>query len=704
MADHRQKKPARPSAIPAPEGVKPVLERWGTLAALGCLTLLSILSYANSLFNDFAFDDGPIIVENWMIKSLHYFPRLFTTDYWAGTLGSGSGGNLYRPLVLATFALNHAVGGLNPFGYHLLNLLLHLAVCAALYTLARQLGLSRGAACAASALFAVHPLHTEAVTGIVGRAELLMALGVLLAMVWYVWAATAERLDIRFALASWAAFAAALLSKEQAMMLPALLVAIDASRVSREEGWPRVIQGAWRRYAGYVLVLGIYLVLRAAILGNTLFKGSQQIDFLDNPLASVSSMHRLFTALKVGGKYLWLMVWPVELSASYSYDAIPIATSFWEPGVLLAALAWSGLLALGIWAYLRGSRPLYVGIGITVLTFLPASNLLIPIGTIMGERLFYLPSAGLCLAAGAGLDRQAALADQAGRSRRVMPVVAGAFILVLALLAARTIQRNPDWRNTDTLMASTIQVVPRNVKVQFMYGTSLVTAGRTDEAIRVLEDAVRTWPNDPEPYNTLGVAYEKKGMWPEADVAFQRALAIREKVGGPWHPEVAQSLNNLAALDFVQGKYAEAEPLYVRALAIREKALGPEHPKVAQSLNNLGLLYAAERKFAEAEPLYRRALAIQEKIHGPEHPEVARSLYPLALLYSNQGRYTEAEPLYRRVLAIRERTLGPEHPSLAAVLKNYAALLRVMNRGGEAASMEARAKAIEARHAQAPPK
>ncbi|NIP13689.1 MAG: TonB family protein, partial [Pseudomonas stutzeri] len=196
--------------------------------------------------------------------------------------------------------------------------------------------------------------------------------------------------------------------------------------------------------------------------------------------------------------------------------------------------------------------------------------------------------------------------------------------------------------------------------------------------------------------NNLAALYHAQGHYAEAEPLYQRALAIVEKALGPEHPHVATSLNNLAELYRAQGRYAEAEPLYQRALAIREKALGPEHPDVATSLNNLAELYRAQGqgRYAEAEPLYQRALAIWEKALGPDHPDVATSLNNLAVLYHAQGRYAEAEPLYQRALAIVEKALGPEHPHVATTLNNLAELYRAQGRYAEAEPLFQRALAI----------
>jgi tetratricopeptide (TPR) repeat protein len=151
-------------------------------------------------------------------------------------------------------------------------------------------------------------------------------------------------------------------------------------------------------------------------------------------------------------------------------------------------------------------------------------------------------------------------------------------------------------------------------------------------------------------HRSTALLYDNQGRYADAEPLYKRALAIREKTLGPDHPDVAQSLNNLASLYDHQGRYADAEPLSKRSLAIREKALGPDHRGVATSLNNLALLYDHQGHYADAESLYKRALAIREKTLGPDHPDVAQSLNNLALLYDQQGRYADAEPLYKRAL------------------------------------------------------
>ena len=205
--------------------------------------------------------------------------------------------------------------------------------------------------------------------------------------------------------------------------------------------------------------------------------------------------------------------------------------------------------------------------------------------------------------------------------------------------------------------------------------------------------------------NMTGCYLHERAQYAKAEPLFQRALQIREKALGPEHPDVANSLNNLAMLYHNQGRYTKVEPLYQRALQIREKALGPDHPDVANSLNSL----ADRASLRQAEPLFQRSLQIWEKA-GPDHPDVATSLDNLAGLYRAQGRYAKAEPLYLRALQILEKALGsdhfqrslqiwekapePEHPHVATVLENYGRLLDSTGRSAEAQALLDRAASI----------
>ena len=192
----------------------------------------------------------------------------------------------------------------------------------------------------------------------------------------------------------------------------------------------------------------------------------------------------------------------------------------------------------------------------------------------------------------------------------------------------------------------------------------------------------------------VGSFLSDMGLYPAATPFAERALAIYERALGPDHPQVATSLNNLAALCQSQGDYTGALPLHERALAIRERALGPDHPQVAESLNNLATLYWTQGDYGSALPLYERALFVWDRALGPDHLNVAAGLNNLANLHSVRGDNASALPLCERALAIYERALGPDHPQVARSLDNLAAIYRAEGDYGRALPLCERALAI----------
>jgi CHAT domain-containing protein/Tfp pilus assembly protein PilF len=204
----------------------------------------------------------------------------------------------------------------------------------------------------------------------------------------------------------------------------------------------------------------------------------------------------------------------------------------------------------------------------------------------------------------------------------------------------------------------------------------------------------RDHPDVAQSLNNLAFLYRDQGRLTDAEPLLQRSSAIFEKALGRDHADVATSLNNLGFLYRDQGRYADAKLLLQRSLAIREKALGPDHPDFAQSLNNLGFLYGDQGRYADAEPLLQRSLAIREKALGPDHPDVAQSLNNLGFLYRDQGRYADAEPLLQRSLAIFEQTVGRDHPNVALSLSNLGLLYQGQGRYAEAEAFHKRALGI----------
>ncbi len=628
-----------PTTSPAPSLLRPLgLALLVAVLAIGC--------YLNAMGGEFVYDDYPIVVNNTILRAPYHLHELFTVPKHINVNMWG----FHRPITILTYWIDLRIFGLNPFGFHLENLLWHTVTALLVLVLLRELWPEEPLmALVGALLFAVHPVHTEAVAWVSGRSEILAAFWGLLAF----WAhRRADRGMSKASLwriAALAAWLVALGAKEMAATLPLLLVMSDVL-LGGPSGWWRPGRLA-TRYGPYFVAGVAYVAFRVSVQGH--FGPSE----LHQPFQGAPLGVRGATMLKVGAAYVGRLIFPVNLNADW---AVPYASGLTDgvlPLLALALLVWLVGLA---WAVRRTAPPVGWGILWAGLALLPVSNI-VPIGEIGAERFLYFSSVGACAALAWVMTRGIKPLTRA--STRAPIFLAGALVCtVLLLFAANTIDRNRDWADDLVLWEKTVDRSPANARA----------------------------------IGHLGYTLWRKGRPAEGEALLKRAVAIREKDLGPDpdHRYVAINLNNLAALYIKQGQYAQGEPVIKRALAIREKALGPDHPDVAQSLNNLAVLYRAQGQYAKAEPVIKRALAIREKALGPEHPAVAASFNNLAQLYQFQGQYADAEPLFKRALSILEKTV-PNHPNLATFLDNLAKLYIKMGRDDEAVPLLNRARKIQ---------
>lgn len=440
--------------------------------------------YWNSLDGEFVFDDTSIVQNNSQIRSLapSNLKHIFGSHYWQTAAGQGG---LYRPVVVLSYALNYAAGQLDPWGYHFINVLLHALSAVLVFLIVQDLFGEGTFAFWSGLLFALHPIRTEAVAYVVGRAESLAALFFLAAWWLYLrgrWAAAAT------------AFLLAALSKESALTFLAVPVLTDLVRGRK---------GGWRAYAALAAAAAAALGLRYAVLGGL---APLAISGSSNPLAAAGTGTRLLTATAVLGKYLWLLVWPAALSADYSFNQIPPLVAPWSATFLAGA---AGIVAAAggtAWAW-RRSKPLFLCGAFFLATFSLTSNFLRPIGTIMAERLLYLPSLGFTCA----------VAYLATRRHAATP----ALILLAVLYGGRTVARNADWHDHLALFSSAAEVSPHSSLVQANLANALLYGkGDATGAARHAIEALRIEPGDPAAYMTLGDAYAQLGDFPQAVRAY----------------------------------------------------------------------------------------------------------------------------------------------------------------------------------------
>jgi len=455
------------------------------LAVAAC----AVVVHLGALANRFAMDDLYIIVLNPLVREPASPWRILTAPYWPADFG----GQLYRPFPVLTYALDRLAAG--PAWFHGMNLLWHATASTGVAVLAHRLSGAR-AALIAGLLFAVHPAHVEAVANVVGRAELMAAAFACLS----VWAA----LSGRHPAWSIAAFAIALLCKENAAVTPALVI----------WGW---ILGIGRpgRHRGAALVAG-WLVAGAAwaVARGLVLAPFARFHDLAPVFVGLDPLAVRLTAVSALTDVARLLVAPIALRADYSpLERVAVAAPG-DPRFLLGAAVfalWAALLAV---AWRRGRRVEAFGLGWTAIAFLPVSNLLIPIGVLVAERTLYLPSAGVVIAAGA------ALAARPGR-----PALAIAAALVLAG-AARSAARVPVWRDDIRLTESMLDDSPSSYRGPARMGGLLQSARRPGRALEAYRQAVRIYDRDPGVFVAAADAAITLGRPDLADSLLARAAAL----------------------------------------------------------------------------------------------------------------------------------------------------------------------------------
>ena len=575
------------------------------------LIAIATLPYLNALGNDLVYDDLAVTVENTLVRSLDPIPIFLAPSLPEHDI------EWYRPLTIYTFALNHAAHGLEPVGYHTLNLLLHLANALLVFALARRLLDNFAGGLITASLFAVHPVHVEAVVPASGRADLLATFFVLSA--WLLSIRLVEKLSFDRAMVIGSLFFAALLSKESAIVAWPVILLTDFAQLQNkaraESAFDLVAKRAYLHLALAGVVVA-YFGLRYVATGSFLFAGEVAIRPIENPLFGVDLPARLATSIWVLLKYLSLLVVPLRLSADYSYNQIPIVGSAGDPRLLLAT---GVLLSVGAAAaVLRKRHPPLVYFSLLFLVmWLPISNTIVVIGTIMAERLMYLPSAAFCFIVGA-------LAASFWPSRpRFQVLAAAAIATLLAACVVRTISRNRDWRSQETLFAATVRTAPRSAKAHFNYGTELLELGQPSRAAAEFEAALSITDRYPEAHSALGTVFMDKNDLPRAEAEFRAALRD--------DPAMASAWANLGMTLFRTDRYEEARHAFRRAVELR--------PQLDLAWATLGALAEREGKLREAIDYYWKAYDLNPNFEGlGTH---------LASLLAESGRDSEAQRLRR---------------------------------------------------------
>ena len=457
-------------------------------SAAAVAVILALVVYLPSLGNGFALDDTGDIVENTAVHGLTNTAEVLSSPY-RGRVPPGR--SPYRPVTSLTYALNWSMGSGSPVPFHAFNVVLHGTNTALVTILLTMLGATPLLALLGGAVFAVHPVHVEAVANSVGRGDALMAFFVLLGALAYLSRFRSEW--PRVGLVS-LAYALALASKENGVVLPALLVALSLlfpKRAPERGGGAGHEDGAGQArqlpvFATLAGVLVLYLVVRYQVLG-TLFQrdAAPYIVILPPSL-------RLSTAVANIAELARLLLFPADLVADYGPGVIlPTGVGtlrFWVGGGVLLAT-----MGLAVWS-LRRSPWITLGVVWVVLSLAVVGNVLFPVGLWVAERTLYLPSVGMSLLA-VGLGQYAV-----GLLREAPPRLQwgaiGVATLLVVLGGARTWMGALTWRDTETVFLTLAEDHPESFRAQWWMGMRLVDAGQEERGVEWLSQAVDLNPNE----------------------------------------------------------------------------------------------------------------------------------------------------------------------------------------------------------------
>ena len=423
------------------------------------IAALAVLASGVGIHNGFAYDDRWIIVQNANAHSLNRPWELFGTTYWPTSRGA----SLYRPLTILLYAAQWVFGGGAPFLFHLVNITLY-AVDSVLVLLLGLQCLTRSGAWVAAALFAVHPVHVEAVANGVGQAELWTALVLLGAVLIYVRERQGGVELTRGATAAiLALFVTGLLIKENAIVLPALIAVAEVFLVHDARPWRARARGL----ASLLLWMTLFAV--AFLWARIVVTGEIGGDTEHPALRGLSMGQRALLMLGLVPRIGRLFMWPDTLVADYSPQMVP-GYAGWNleliPGAIL--LACVAILFSVSW---RRYPVVCFGIAWLAIAYSPVANILIPSGILIAERTLLVPSVGVVIVVGTLVPWVTRRLSAEPRAVRL--AAAGVLAVVLALGVSKSISRTYTWKDSDTVFHTLDADAPLDFKAHYVNGGML---------------------------------------------------------------------------------------------------------------------------------------------------------------------------------------------------------------------------------------
>ena len=497
---------ARSRKKPAAIAPKPFWERHPALI----IAAFALAAYSTSFTGTFQLDDLRNIIQNESIRNIRNLGAIW------GFLPRRFIGNL-------TFALNYHFNGANPFGYHVVNVLIHIAASLALFRLTGLVlktprfrnraiaGNGNAVALGCALLFAVHPIQTQAVTYIVQRLASLATMFYLLSVASYISGRMerGKRSAVMYAAAAVSCLLG-MLTKEITFTLPIMILIVEfglfgSMHIGRARRNPRILVLIGSTAAA-LLVIPALIGFNWAFIFNTV-----PSDRLADP--RLSPFVYALTQFRVIPLYLRLILAPVGLSVEHD---IPAAVSFMSPDIIAGAILVAGLLGFGVWMFFRGRL---AGFGLIWFFLAMSVESLKPLANVMYEHRMYLPMAGLSMAAMDGIH---ALARRTGRKPAAVT-----FVVIVVMLAGLSVHRNLVWRDPVILWTDAIGKAPNRFRPYSNRADAYRNRGDVVLAFEDIDTAAKLFPNQAKPQYFKAIALNDLGRYEEAVASITRAINIK---------------------------------------------------------------------------------------------------------------------------------------------------------------------------------
>lgn len=618
------------------------------------VSLVCIVLYGNTLWNGYAVDDKFVLLENKFVqKGFKGIGLILKTDSFQGFLGETENklaGGRYRPLALITFAIEYQLWKENPAASHAVNLLLYILVCLLLFRfLSYCLSNSQqNIAFIATLLFALHPIHTEAVANIKGRDEILSLIFILLTLT-NITRFVREQKSTYF-ISGLLYFFFALLSKENGLMLLALvpLTLYFFTNANKNE----IIKST----TGILGVIILYLALRIGLTGLKL--GDDTEELMNNVYLYASPLEQYATAFYVLAVYIKLLFVPYPLSWDYSFAQYPYF-NFANIEVWLSISIYVALLAYAVWKT-KEKNVIAYGIWFYLFSIFIVSGLLVNIGGVfLGERFLFQPSIGFALIVSTIL---VALSE-----RMKQPKLVYALVGLLALPAsAWTITRNFHWKNNETLYLTDVNATPNSARANQGAAAVLLTrADKTQEpaqkeadfqaALAYLQKALKIHPRFIDAYVNLAAGYYVRKDYPQAE----RYLEIADSIS-PLNQAVYDLKNAVAIGYYNRGLDSVKVKNYQAAIPLMRKGIQLA-PKKDYFYYSLGLAYANLNQMEDAKKSFAQAIQL--------NPNNAQYWYDLGGACYTMGAFPEAVMAWENCIKLDPKNNSAQQGILAAKSK-----------------------------------